>query len=291
MTVVSGTQWAHGRGRGRRTARDGLRPPDPGRDARPGGGGGRARPVAARAVRRRARDPSGPRVRELDRPEGRGAARGRGDHRDPGRRARRARGAAGRAGLPHPAGEAHGHHRGGRGTGGDGGRARRDDARGLSRAPLYALYPENPVTVERRAHRHPDQRPASGAGRVVASRALVRPRQLAAGGRLRPDADDQVGARHRLDHPCAGRASVPGGLVRAALALPAGEPSGGGRRPLPGLRDRGRLSVLGQTALPVPPRRTRAGGLAGQRDHPRLHRAGRHRGAARRPVRALRVRL
>ena len=95
------------------------------------------------------------------------------------------------------------------------------------------------------ADRRRGRRRAPGAGRLVALRALLRPRQLAAGGRVQPDADGQVLPRRRLAVLRRRPARRPGVVVRQPHPLHGGEQAGRGRVALPGLRRRAGLPVLG----------------------------------------------
>ena len=141
-------------------------------------------------------------------------------------------------------------------------RARRRGRRGRPRAALHALHAARAAAARRGRGRRGGQRRAPRARRLLAPRPLLRARQLAPRGRGRADAARQVLPRPRL---ALARDRAP---LRVAVSSfgslsqlrPEQRPAGR-RRPLPGLRDRARLRVLGPQDLPRAgrARRRRAG--------------------------------
>ena len=117
-------------------------------------------------------------------------------------------------------------------------------------------------TLKRLLDERPDrparQRPAPGAGRLVAPRALVRPRQLAPPGRPRRPCCWPSPATTSTGSSTCSASPAPGQLLRQPDPLPARRAPGRGGRPLPRLPARTDLPVLGEAALPRLPRRSRA---------------------------------
>ena len=156
-----------------------------------------------------------------------------------------------RVGLYRPwvavaAGEADGPERGrGSSDRGGGGTRRRAGLRG-PRAALLGVHRDDQGGTRRRGDRRRGHRRAPGAGGLVALRALLRPRQLAAGGPVELDADGQVLPRRGLVVLRGGPARGSGVVVRQPDALHRGEQAGRGRIQLPGLRGRAGLPVLGR---------------------------------------------
>ena len=173
-------------------------------------------------------------------------------------------------------------------------RGRRGEGRGHARRrprdALHAVHARRQADRRLRPARRHHERPAPGAGRLLAPGPLLRPRQLAA---QRPGdlhADGQVLPRPGLAavHPGPGPAA--GLELRQPDPLHRREPPARRRGPVRGLLGRSGLPLFGAAALPRPARPGRAR-LAAERRHRRLLSRRPGRGAGHRPVRPVRLRL
>ena len=252
--------------------------------------GRRTQPGPPRPARRRARHNTRERGHRLDR-AGRPRQAGRRgadlhagpDARRPGRGVRRAR-------LPHPAGKADGAGRGGvpadRGRRGEG----RRHARRRPRDALHAVHARGQADRRLRPARRHHERPAPGAGRLLAPGPFLRPRQLAAQRPGHLHADGQVLPRPGLAAVHPGPGAAAGLELRQPDPFHRREPAARRRGPVRGLLGRTGLPLFGAAALPRPARPGRAR-LAAERRHRRLLSRSPGRGPGHRAVRPVRLRL